>query len=465
MKQLLIVPPTSTPVTVEILLPDAVPATQSGGTPIGIPPIDPNLPPTADAGSDVTITLPNNSVLLSGRGSDPEGNTVSFKWTKVSGSGNLLAPNAANCEVVQLTAGVSVFRLVTTDNKGATSSPDDTTVTVKPAVIVIPPTTPGKYEGFGIGAASVLSMPVKEIRSKADFDNSIFKNNIILRFMQPLAFIGRYYLGNQSNIFIDANGFDVTIDGGGSGGEVLSIGGSSHHIIAHGLRVINSSEDCLNIVDSANNIIISNCSVYDGRDGNLDVAAGSGRNITVQNTIIGRGKSGFSGCMLITSQLVTVVRNLISPLGSANEAERCPFVHCNYSPAANPNADIRNNVIMNFGRGGGTGSGYGTAIGYGAVANVVNNYYYDKESAGSSVANGDGYGTGATGKLYSAGNHITNGSTILSASMANNRAEITIPDANKVSLLTALEAKAKVKAEVGPAVKNSYEQGLINAIP
>lgn len=429
---------------------------------IGIPPIDPNQPPTADAGSDFTITLPIDTIRLLGRGTDPEGNAVSFKWSKLSGAAaSIMSPNAANTDVAGLSAGTYSFRLTVTDDKGQTKT-DDVNGTVKPAATVPPPSQPGKYEGFGVAAASVVNQSnIINVSSKAQFDAALGSNRII-RFTAPVSMVNRVYLGNHSNLWIDANGFDVTIDNN-MNGDGLSIGGNSHHIILSGLRVINAGNDGINVVDSANNIIIINCSSYDNRDGNIDIAGG--QNISVIGCIGGRIKTGGAGIMLITSQLVTIARNLLNPLGSPSEGERCPFVHCNYSPAANPNADIRNNVIMNWGRSGGSGSGYGTAIGYNAVGNVVNNFYSDKESANSSVCNGDGYGTAANGKIYSAGNHITNGSSILSASMANNRAEITIPAANKVSLLTALEAKAKVKAEVGPAVKNSYEQSLINAIP
>lgn len=418
------------------------------------PPPPTNQPPTADAGSDTTITLPNNSVILSGRGSDPEGSAVAFKWTRVSGSGNLLASNAANSEVVSLTVGTSVFRLTVTDDKGGTKT-DDVKVTVNPAAT--PP--PGKYEGFGVGALSALNQSnIILVDSKAKFEQALGSNRII-RFTNAnaLEFIGRYDL-SYSNLVIDAGGKDVTINNNNAG-DGISLSGIKMIII--GLRVINAGNDGINVVGGSD-IIIANCSSYDNRDGNIDIAGG--KNVSVLNCIIGRVKSGGSGSMLITSQFVTVAGNLITPFGSPSEGERCPFVHCNYSPAANPNADIRNNVIMNWGRSGGTGSGYGTAIGYNARGNVVNNYYHDKEGASNAVANGDGYGTAANGQIYSSGNHITNGSSILSASMANNHGEFIIPDANKVTLLTALEAKAKVKAEVGPAVKNADELKWVNAI-
>lgn len=416
-----------------------------------------NQPPTANAGSDVTITLPTSTVLLQGRGTDPEGNAISFKWDKVSGSGNILSPNAANTEVNSLTVGTSVFRLTVTDDKGAVKT-DDVNITVNQEQV---PPTPGKFEGFGVGALSALNQTnIISVDSKAKFDSSLGSNRI-LRFSKSLSFQGRYDLSSYSNLVIDANGFDVTIDNNNNG-DGISIGGSAKNIILIGLRVVNAGNDGINVVENASNVIIAYCSAYDNRDGNIDIAGG--KYISLIGNIIGRGKIGFAGCSLDTGAFVTYLLNLISPLGSPNEGERCPLVHCNYSPVADPNADIRMNAIMNFGRNGGTGSGYGVAIAYKAHANVVNNYIFDKESTSKAICADDGYGTGATGQVYSAGNYISSGISTLSPNMANNHAEFVIPQQYKVTMLSALDAAKKIKAEVGPAVKNSYEQGLINAI-
>ena len=44
-----------------------------------------NQTPIAYAGSNQTITLPTNTVALSGSGTDADGTIVSYEWTKKAG--------------------------------------------------------------------------------------------------------------------------------------------------------------------------------------------------------------------------------------------------------------------------------------------------------------------------------------------------------------------------------------------
>jgi len=83
--------------------------------------IDPNQPPIALAGPDLTITLPIDSVILDGTGStDPDGTIASYKWTKISGpvSSNILRPDSSKTLVKTLVRGVYKFELTVTDNGG-----------------------------------------------------------------------------------------------------------------------------------------------------------------------------------------------------------------------------------------------------------------------------------------------------------------------------------------------------------
>ncbi len=89
-----------------------------------------NQNPVANAGTDKILTLPSNSLNLSGSGSDPDGSIASYLWTKVSGpTATLAGTTTATLSLSSLVQGSYVFRLTVTDNVGATAS-DDVNVTV-----------------------------------------------------------------------------------------------------------------------------------------------------------------------------------------------------------------------------------------------------------------------------------------------------------------------------------------------
>jgi hypothetical protein len=90
-------------------------------------------PPSANAGGDQTITLPTNSVTLTGSGTESNGTIVSYTWVKTSGPapGTLTTPGQAQTTVTGLVQGVYTFRLTVTDNSGITAT-DVITVTVNP---------------------------------------------------------------------------------------------------------------------------------------------------------------------------------------------------------------------------------------------------------------------------------------------------------------------------------------------
>lgn len=91
-----------------------------------------NVAPVANAGNAQTITLPTNSVSLSGGGSyDQDGTITSYAWSQVSGPGTASFVNAwaSNTSVGGLIAGTYVFKLTVTDNGGLTHSAN-VTITV-----------------------------------------------------------------------------------------------------------------------------------------------------------------------------------------------------------------------------------------------------------------------------------------------------------------------------------------------
>ena len=330
------------------------------------------------------------------------------------------------------------------------------------------------YEGFGAnavgGSNSTTVYHVTNLNSSGagSLANGIGSNKTIVFDVSGTIYSTRLDLVNITYLTIDGSTAPYpgiildnrTASGGtGPGGDVVSFDGSgTHHCILKGIRTINAGNDGINVLDGSHDIMITNCSSYNCADGEIDIAGGD--RVTIQWCILGASSTGGPGCMLITGTNVTVHHNLMSPARAGTPGERCPLVHCNYSPVGNPNADIRNNVIWKFGRDNGTGSGYGSAIAYNATGNIINNYYYTTgPSAGSATNTDDGYGAGATGKAYIAGN--VSGNTGANANSSNNHAIYAVP---AVATQDACTAAQLVLANAGPRPLNPTDQALINAV-
>ena len=127
-----------------------------------------NIPPTANAGTDQSITLPTNTVSLTGTGTDTDGSISSYSWTKISGpaSATITNANSASTTVTALVQGVYQFQLKVTDNKAATAV-DIVQITVNAANI--PPTA-------NAGTNQAITLPTSTVSlsgSGTDTDGSI----------------------------------------------------------------------------------------------------------------------------------------------------------------------------------------------------------------------------------------------------------------------------------------------------
>ncbi len=113
----------------------------------------PNQAPDANAGPNKTITLPVNTISLSGSGSDTDGTVVIYKWTKISGpsSYNIINAFSPATDVTGLVEGVYQFELKVTDNYGATDI-DVMQVTVNPA--------PNTAPNANAGSDKTITLPV-----------------------------------------------------------------------------------------------------------------------------------------------------------------------------------------------------------------------------------------------------------------------------------------------------------------
>src|SRR6185503_21025119 len=83
-----------------------------------------NISPIANAGGNGTITLPVNSVPLTGTGTDADGTVVGYQWSQISGpaDASIISPNTAATLVTGMISGVYQFQLTVTDNSGATGT-------------------------------------------------------------------------------------------------------------------------------------------------------------------------------------------------------------------------------------------------------------------------------------------------------------------------------------------------------
>lgn len=84
-----------------------------------------NLNPVANAGNDLNIFLPTNTVILIGSGTDADGTITTYSWTQIAGAAATLTnANTNSLTVSTLAAGVYTFRLTVTDNAGGTGISD-----------------------------------------------------------------------------------------------------------------------------------------------------------------------------------------------------------------------------------------------------------------------------------------------------------------------------------------------------
>lgn len=102
------------------------------------PPV--NLPPTAIAGKDATITLPVSTIKLDASAStDPEGQVLKFFWRQTAGPTKATLTDTLKpiCTASNLKEGVYTFEVRAVDPLNA-FMPDFITITVKPEVVTPP---------------------------------------------------------------------------------------------------------------------------------------------------------------------------------------------------------------------------------------------------------------------------------------------------------------------------------------
>ncbi|MFT4739258.1 MAG: gliding motility-associated-like protein [Marivirga sp.] len=93
-----------------------------------------NILPNVNAGSDITITLPLDSISVEGTANDNDGLVTQFNWTIQNGPNapTIQYSDSSLLKVVGLVSGNYIFRLTATDNSNETAF-DDLKVTVNEA--------------------------------------------------------------------------------------------------------------------------------------------------------------------------------------------------------------------------------------------------------------------------------------------------------------------------------------------
>jgi len=117
-----------------------------------------NVAPTADAGTPKAITLPTNTVTLTGTGTDSDGTIVAYVWSQVSGPAStvIVNPGSPSTAVNGFIQGTYVFQLGVTDDDGATGF-DTVSVSVAQApqqTITLQPTN-NPFERHLLGNATL----------------------------------------------------------------------------------------------------------------------------------------------------------------------------------------------------------------------------------------------------------------------------------------------------------------------
>ncbi len=115
-----------------------------------------NQGPWVNAGSNQTITLPVNSVTLSGSATDPDGTVSSYLWSKQTGpaGGTITSPSSPVTNVTGLNQGVYVFQLSATDNSGTTTSVNVTVTVLAAAANILPVVNAGTNQSITLPVSS-----------------------------------------------------------------------------------------------------------------------------------------------------------------------------------------------------------------------------------------------------------------------------------------------------------------------
>jgi len=136
-----------------------------------------NRPPVANAGSDKIINLPSTNTTIIGLGTDPDNDSITFRWTKVSGpSATLSDTNNVTLKLTNPSAGSYIFKLTVLDTFGSSTS-DSVVVFVNkpPTVTITQPLTGQSFLAHSNITINVSAMDADGVVKKVEFYNGTSK--------------------------------------------------------------------------------------------------------------------------------------------------------------------------------------------------------------------------------------------------------------------------------------------------
>jgi hypothetical protein len=139
----------------------------------------PNTAPLVNAGSDINIYLPENSVQLSAVATDPDGTISAYSWRVVNGPSQYNFANANNAQTIfgNLTQGVYEVEVKVTDNRGATGA-DTIMLTVGASRTVA--TVTNNVNIFPNPVQDVMNVQITSSSQKGKVNMLLFDNKGIL---------------------------------------------------------------------------------------------------------------------------------------------------------------------------------------------------------------------------------------------------------------------------------------------
>lgn len=203
-----------------------------------------NVAPTADAGDDRTV-LPGQTALLDGTAStDPEGATLTYSWTKLSGpAGTLTSSTAPTARFVPSIPGTYVLQLAVSDgdltgtdtvtviaenrDPAADAGDDDGTFRGEPAVanveVVPPDTTLTVHPGLNL-----ITLPLAALEDGRSMTPRDLSRRLGAGFLVKTNAAGRFdtqigSLGDDDPAIEGGRGYLLRVDGGRS--RTISLAG------------------------------------------------------------------------------------------------------------------------------------------------------------------------------------------------------------------------------------------------